>query len=387
MRFTIDKAALSAAMDALVRVAAHSSVPNMEFEVRKDSLRITATDMMNTLRLEVPCTGEGEGGFLLDGPMMAPAVRELPDGMLAVTVGDTSLVFDWERGSCQMPVLAGETMPPVPKVGTRADRPVRNLVLRRSDLRDIVAGIVPATADKEADLRPVLGGVFFDVTADGVTAVGTDGQMLMTRRIDAPAAEAPYGFLVPKMALVLLDRTADGDAEDVTLHCDGVAMSCVGERYRLASLCIDQPFPAYRSIIPAGDGGRLTADRKDLLGALRRVAALTSAKDEKDTAVFDIRNGAVRLEAQNLLDLATITEMLPCEWSGDDIRFGFRIRRLLTMLSSTGAEKVSFVVTAADRPVLFLPEGDAAARGVIMPVPVRAFVEPEKTKRKKSAAK
>ena len=60
------------------------------------------------------------------------------------------------------------------------------------------------------------------------------------------------------------------------------------------------------------------------------------------------------------------------------------MQRLLAMLCSTEAERVTLVITDPARPVLFLPENAESSSGVLMPVPVREFVETTARVRKKS---
>ncbi len=386
MKFKIDKKQLEAAFASLIRLAAHSSVEVIQATLQKNILRLTATDLMATLCLDVLCESEDSGEFLILGPRFWPVLKELPEGEMTVTIGQNSVNVDWEKGNCQFPVSGDEKFPPLPRIGADSEMPIHTLNLTRDDIFSIVSGVLPATADKEAEMRPVLGGAFFDADGEAVTVVGTDGQMLLTRGVPVRVPqEEPFSFLVPKATIALLALVLPEDSDTVSLHCDGKVFQCAGEGYRLTSLCIESKFPAYRTIMPNGEGGRLTVDRKQLHAAVRRVAAMTAAKDEKDTVVFSLHGGItpeLELEAQNLLDFSSVRERMECGWDGEDIRIGFKVQRLLAMISCTEAERLTFVISGDKKPVLVLPEGDEDARGVMMPVPFREFVEIPKRGRK-----
>ncbi len=395
MRFTIDKKTFESLFAPLWRLAAHSTMGLVKVELGEGggSLRMTATDMMNTLRLEAGCEGEGKGEALVDARRFFPVLKELPEGPVTVTVGGSSLVIDWdcERGSCQFPVSPYDTFPPTPELGREAGSAIRRVAMSREDLQRIVQGVIPATDDKDMAYRPVLGGLYFDVDGGTLTVVGTDGQMLLARDVAMRTdGGEKYGFLIPKAAVATLEGVIPDDAGDVDLYCDGKAFMCGGDGYRLVTRCIEQRFPAYRSVIPDGEGGgRLTVDRLELMSAIRRVAAMTRSEPDKDTAVFDIRGGVtptLTLMAQSLTDFSTVREAVECEWDGGDMRVGFRVQRLTTLLGSTKAARVTLSLTRPDRAVLFLPEDDEAARGMIMPAPVKEFVDLEKVRKVRSGA-
>lgn len=387
MKFTIDKKVFETAFAALIRLAANSSVNVVQAVLCKNVLRLSATDMRNTLRLDAAVSSEDEGEFLINAPYFWPVVKELPEGNITFSIQENTILIDWENGCCQFPVAIYSSFPPLPRIGADPERPIRTVILGRKDVLEIVAGVIPATADKEAELRPVLGGLYFDVDGGDVTIVGTDGQLLLTRdaAVRSPQEE-PFSFIVPKAAVVTLAAVIPASEETVSFHSDGRIFTCSGEGFRLVSLCIDSKYPAYRSIMPTGEGGHLTVDRKELLSAVRRVAALTSVKDEKDTAAFELTGGEepkLEIQGQNVIDFSSVKEVVSCEWDGGDIRFGFKVQRLLAMLGSTDSAKVMLVVTEPNRPVLFQPEGDEAAKGLLMPAPVREIIEVGQKKRGK----
>lgn len=385
MRFKIEKKDFNAAFTTLMKLAGHSTVRVVEAALKKNVLRLSATDAKNTLRLDVLCESEDEGTLLLDGPRFWPVLKELPEGPVTVTVGDVAVNVDWDRGNCQFPVSVYDEFPPLPKIGASPDTPIRTLILDRGVIDDVVAGVIPATAD-ENDFQPILGCVYFDIEGQNVTVVGTDAQMLLTREASVRGLDdEKFSFLVPKSAIAALALAMPADADTVTIHCDGKILSCSGEGFRLVSLCVDKAYPAYRTVMTTGGGGRLTVGRKDLISAVRRVAALTSARDEKDTVSLSLTGGigaTAEVQAQNLADFSSVKEMLQCEWDGEAMTIGFKVQRLLAILGSTAAERVTFQITAPDQRVMFLPEGDEDAKGMIMPAPVRAFVEPPKRKKK-----
>lgn len=386
MKFKIQKKDIENAALLLYSLANASSFRLIQGVLSKGILRLSATDMRNMLRLTLACESEGEGEFLIESGWFCPIFKELPDGEITVSVVASSMVLDWPNGTCQMPVESLMKMPPVPKIGKDASLPIRSIKLMRDDLEMILRSVAPAT-DEKNDLRPVLGGLFFDADKDGITVAGTDGQILLTRSMETPGeiTEA-FSFLVPKSSVVTIAKAMPKETEEVTLSCDGKVFTCSGDGFQVTSLCIEKTFPAYRTVMSKGLSGHLSVDRKDLLAAVRRAAVLTGSKEDKDTAVLEVQGGddqMVSVRAQNLLSMSSVTETIPCRWDGEGMRLGFYVKRLVTALSSTSAERVTLVIDAPERPVTIIGEGDEGARGVLMPVPVKDFVEPKKNTKKK----
>lgn len=102
---------------------------------------------------------------------------------------------------------------------------------------------------------PVLGGVLLELADDVLTAVATDRYRLAVAtapvaRLDGPGAAA----VVPAAFADALAGLAAGDGPDVGLVVDGTAVTAVrGGRSERAEL-IDQPYPDYARLLPAGAG-------------------------------------------------------------------------------------------------------------------------------------
>lgn len=388
MEFKIDKKALETVFALLMKVTDHSREKKMKAELAGGKLRLSATDMTNTLQIRVSCVSEDEGSFFLDAPRFWLMLKELPDGPVTITLNPPTLEMDWELGKCRFALENYEDFPPLPALNTDPEKPIHTMELDSSIISAIKASVAPATSDVIDDIRPIFNGLFFNVGDERVTVVGTDGQMLLTYTgtVTLPQDEK-YSFLIPKATIDILSAICSSakEQEKVTIQTDGKTFICSGDGYQLNSLCINQAYPAYQTIM-AVTGNTLRIPREDLLETVRRTAALTSAQEEKDTVVFSITGGlspTIKIEAQNVLDFATVQETFPCEWDGEDIRIGFKIRRLLKILKCTNAERVTLSISAANKPVIFAPENDDQIKGMIMPAPVKEFIEPPKRGKKK----
>lgn len=119
---------------------------------------------------------------------------------------------------------------------------------------------------------PVLGGVLLELAGDGLTAVATDRYRLAVAtapvaRLNGPGAAA----VVPAAFSDALAGLAAGDGPDVELVVDGTAVTAVrGGRSERAAL-IDQPYPDYARLLPAGAGR--TGEEVAIAGARAEIGA------------------------------------------------------------------------------------------------------------------
>ena len=303
MRFNLSSTALSNRLLTLSRVpASKNSVAILDcfrFGVHNNQLTITASDnenvMWNVLNLD-ECDGDGD--FCVNSKTILNAVRELPEQPLSLEVNfdEMKIYINYQNGNYDFPINSAEEWPTMAPVDGNAV----SLAVSAEALLGGLSRSLFATAQEE--LRPVMNGIYFDLTPDYLAIVASDGHKLVRNQYLTVKSQEPASFIMPKKPATLLKNVLTKDGGDVVIRFDGRAAEVNYGDGVLYCRLIEGRYPNYNAVIPNDNPNMLNIDRKILLSAVRRM--LPFASDTSELIRFHLENGKLELSALDL-DFAT----------------------------------------------------------------------------------
>ena len=122
-----------------------------------------------------------------------------------------------------------------------------------------------ATAQDE--LRPVMNGIYFDLTEDSLAIVASDGHKLVRNKNFTVKSESPAAFIMQKKPATLLKNVLSKDGGDVVIKFDNRNAEIIFGDGTLSCRLIEGRYPNYNSVIPQNNPNEMTIDRKVLLSA------------------------------------------------------------------------------------------------------------------------
>lgn len=236
----------------------------------KKRLTLTGSDCEVWLHCQVDLDEcEGSGGFCIDAKLMKKALAELKDQPLTIEIDKTieKMELKHQTGTTQLPLLDHNEYP----TPTWHNDVTTEWTLEASILSRVMKRSVNFVADD--DLRPIMCGVLFDQTKEALNIVASDGHMLIR---NAEQVDNPIGsFNMPKKVARLLPKTLTG-TDDIKVEFGERLASFEQGPVSLVFSIIDGRYPNYMKVIPENPPHHLTADRQQMLAAMRNVANFTT---------------------------------------------------------------------------------------------------------------
>ena len=216
MKFNVSSATLCNRLQTLSRVlASKNSIQILDcilFELQDGQLRLTASDSETTLvsTLDVD-EADSNGMFAIKAATIINGLKEISDQPITLDVNPETheIVIFYQNGRSSFVGQSGEEYPSYPSISDSAQL----LTIDANVLLNGISRAIFATAEDE--IRPVMNGVYFDITPDSVTFVASDGHKLVRDRTFTTHAEQAAAFILPKKpAKTLKDILAkeNGDA-------------------------------------------------------------------------------------------------------------------------------------------------------------------------------
>ncbi|MBQ2243897.1 MAG: DNA polymerase III subunit beta [Bacteroidales bacterium] len=364
MKFTVSSSELLHGLLSVSRVISNRNtlpiLDNFLFVLSGNSLEVTASDLEMTLKTTIAIEDvQEEGEIAVPAKLLTDSLKEFPDLPLqfSTEANEEILNISWMSGASKIPFFPADDYPSLPELG--------DLAISASFPSDILLTGINNTiyATAEDELRPVMNGIFFDMTPENTTLVATDSHKLVYyTRHDVKVVEK-CSFILPKKPAAIL-RSLLGKSEDLVkvtfdtknayFEFDGNILIC-----RLQ----EGTYPAYRSVIPKNNPNKLVINRVALLNAVKRVAVCSNQSTSHIKLSLSFNKLVISASDTNFSMSAH--ETLDCTYEGDEMHIGFKSTFLAEILNNLPYEEVSIELSDPTRAGLILAAGETDPEEVI----------------------
>lgn len=365
MRFTVSSTALSSKLSALSRVInSKNALPilgDFVFEIKENVLYLTASDSENVMKTQLDLTeSDGNSRFAIANHDLLEAVKGFSEQPITFEVNQEQNIvrISYQNGLFSLPIENADEFPMAQSVSENAN----TITLPNAILAENINRSIFATAQDE--LRPVMNGIYFDLTPDCLAVVASDGHKLVRNKVFTIKSEQPAAFILPKKPASLLRNLLGKDGGDVTIRFDERNAEVNYGDGTIQCRLIEGRYPNYNSVIPQSNPNELRVDRLGLLAALRRVQPF--ANDSSNLIRFHVEDSTLQLDAEDYDFSKTATERMSCEYNGQTISIGFKGSSFIEVLSNFDCPDVIIQLADPSRAGLVLPSEQPENQDVLM---------------------
>lgn len=365
MRFTLSSTALSGKLSALSKVInSKNALPilgDFVFDIQGQTLTLTASDSENTMRTSVTLIESDEDGrFAIDNHNLLEAVKGFSEQPITfdVNLNQALVKISYQNGLFSLPIENADEFPIPQSVSEMAN----TITIPNAILAENINRSVFATAQDE--LRPVMNGIYFDLTTDCLAVVASDGHKLVRNKIYTIKSEQPASFILPKKPANMLRNLLGKDGGDVVIRFDDRNAEINYGDGMIQCRLIEGRYPNYNSVIPQSNPNELRIDRLGLLSALRRVQPF--ANDSSNLIRFHVESSTLQLDAEDYDFSKTATERMSCEYNGQPMSIGFKGSAFIEILGNFDCPEVIIQLADPSRAGLVLPSEQPENQDVLM---------------------
>ena len=374
MKFVISSSALLSFLSTASKViSSKNTLPILDyflFEVKEGSLKVTASDLETTITSTImPESVESEGVIAAPVKLLIDSLKEYTAHPLPVEAAEEKweIKISWKTGSITLPGTSGMSYP--------AAQPLADDAQELDFEVDVLLGGINkalfATADDE--LRPVMNGIFIDLTPSQYIFVATDAHKLVKYTVDTEGGPKA-SFILPKKPANLLRTILLKEDDTVKVAFDAKNVKFTLKNSTLMCRLIEGNYPNYNGVIPANNPNKLIVDRVELLNAIKRVAVCSN--QATNLIKFDIADNRINLTAQDLDFSYSANESLSCSYEGSPVVIGFKSTFLVEILSNLETPSVVIELADSTRSGVFKPLYDDVQASntlmILMPMLINA---------------
>ena len=318
---------------------------------------LTGTDLEIGIQTTIEAASCTEGAITVPGKKMHEILRELPAGMVEVTVAKNHAV-NIKAGKAFFKImgLAKDDFPKIvkPEFSTAVE-------IEQSVFKECLN--LTSFAISHDETRYVLNGIFIRLGEKSIRFVSTDGRRLafVEKKLSQPQTTS-FDMILPTKAIQELAKALKSEGTLKILITKTQAFFDLGKTL-LNTRLIEGNFPNYEQVIPKEEKITSEVKRDELLQALRRAAVLTTP--DSQLVKFDFLKDRLLISSRSP-NLGEAKEEIAAEGSGNELAIGFNPIYLLDVLKNLDIETIRFCLTEADRPGLVRGKDDYLY--VVMPM-------------------
>lgn len=330
--------------------------------IDKKRLQITATD------LELQLIAFAEVKDVQDStPITAPAKKLIDicralneDHPIHLKSDAQRLHVTSGKSRFQLALLPANEFPSV-----TLDSASTSFNLPEADFKSLISRTAFAMAQQ--DVRYYLNGLLFEVSAEKLNLIATDGhRMALSEFVHHFDVRDALSVIIPRKGILELLRLLSSEDEMIAVHMNMNHIHISHSHFQFTSKLIDGKFPDYKRVLPKSVDKFTYVDRDELKQSLVRASILCNEKFHGVRIIF--KPNALEIEANNP-EQEQAKDEIQCRYEGEKLELGFNVNYVLDVLNTLPAGEVKISFMNANSSVLFESMDDSfSSLYVVMPM-------------------
>ncbi len=351
MKFIVNSSTLLKELQKLNGVISTSNtlpiLDNFLFEIEDGKIKIIASDLETTMISEITTESSSNGQITIPSKILIDTLKTFSNQPLTFLVDEETkgIEISSENGNYKLAGQDAKEFPKVPELSSSS-----SFLISSSVLLNAINKTLFASGNDE--LRPVMSGVFCELSEENITFVATDAHKLVKHTRSKITSNSNSSFILPKKPLSLLKNNIDSDSDlNVDFNETNVKFSL--DNITLICRLIDGKYPNYDAVIPKDNPNKLVINKDELLNSIKRVSIYASKTTHQIR--LKIAGSQLQITSEDLDFANKAEERLTCSYEGEDIEIGFNSRFVIDMLNNIGAEQICLEMSAPNRAGIILP--------------------------------
>lgn len=324
---------------------------NVLFKLDGKTLELTASDLESTFVTSMELENASESGSIaIPARLLLDTLKEFPDQPLTfnVNIEDYKVVISSENGQYDLPGQNGDDFPQLPVI---KDESKASFQIPTEILLNGITNTLFATADDE--LRPVMNGIFFELSSSDLTFVASDAHKLVRYKRSDIKSETEASFIMPKKPSSLLKSILPKEKGEVLVEFDNKNAFFTLSKYKLVCRLVEGNYPSYNSVIPTDNPNKVIIDRLKFYNALKRVSVFSN--QASNLIKLQLTGNQMTVSAQDIDFSISAFERVPCQYEGDDLEIGFKSLFLIEIIQNINSSDVVLELSDPSRAGIVLP--------------------------------
>lgn len=342
---------------------------NILFSTKKSKICISSTNLEISASVQIGAKVDSEGEISIPAKVIADLVANLPKETISLESEKEQLKLSASGFSSTILGMDSTDFPKVPNFLNEKNA----IVFSRKELCNSLNKVSFATSTDET--RPILTGVLFILSTEGLSLVATDGFRLSKKSISLKEYKAEKkNVVIPKGILGEIGRGVF-ESDDISFDLqegDKQVLFGLGDTI-LTSRLLEGEYPDFEKIIPKQSNIKITLDKEEFLRAVKLASIF--ARESANVIKIKALKDSIKVLAESGQAGSQETKVdAKIEAVGSNIESGFEIsfnfRYLEDFVHSVSGEEIKMEFIDSTSAGVFRDTSDPNYLHLIMPIKV-----------------
>jgi DNA polymerase-3 subunit beta len=365
MKFTISQENLKNAVNLTSRFITNKvQLPilcNVLLKANKTSLNLQATNLENSVSLNVPSRIEKEGEITVNGKLLSDLVSNLGSGTVEVEVDKEQIIITKDSFKSK---LLGINSSDFPKLPTSLSKDTIKIDFGK--FKESLSRCLFCVSND--DTRPILTGVLFVSSNIGCFLVSTDGFRLTEIEIKLEEKISDFKVVIPKAILNEISKIEEEKEIEISIDKENNQILFQVGNILFSSRLIEGEFPDYKKIIPTTNLGTIKTEKDELEKAVKLASIF--ARDSGNIVKFKVEKEKLKVIAESSKsgDQETEVEIKKEDFEKEEFEIMFNYRFIEESLKNITADEVIINFSDNNKATKLLDPKNKNFLHIIMPI-------------------
>ena len=269
MKFIVNSSTLLKELQKLNGVISTSNtlpiLDNFLFEIIDGKIRMIASDLETTMISEISVESSSNGEITIPSKILIDTLKTFSNQPLTFLINDETkgIEISSENGNYKLAGQDANEFPKIPLLTSSSSISLDSTILSNAINKTLFAS-------GNDELRPVMSGVFCELSEEQMTFVATDAHKLVKHTRKNISSNSNTSFILPKKPLSIIKNNIDSESE-ILIDFSDTNVKFTLENITLICRLIDGKYPNYDAVIPKENPNKLVINKQELLNSIKRV--------------------------------------------------------------------------------------------------------------------
>lgn len=349
---TISKSELLSRLVSVSKIiSSKPATPIMEnilLDIQDGRVKISAADYLGRMNTSIEgILTDNNISYCIEPKLIIEALKTLPEQPITITIGEGfGIVVKYKGGKFEM---TGKPADEFPK-----DKDTSKAIKLSIPAKVLLSGIEKTCfCSANDELRPVMNGVYFDISAGLINFVASDGHKLALAEYTDESINETINFILPQKIATILKNAISPSDELVDIFIDNRFVRLEYNSESIEATLIEGKYPNYRSVIPPNNDKFLSIGVPELKGALKRVSVFSN--QASSLVKLQLSNNQIMISGQDIDFSTAAEEIVACEYNNDPLAIGFKGHFLSELIAAIPTSDLQMSFSDPSRATLITP--------------------------------
>ena len=332
-------------------------------QLAENTLTLTTTDMELEISASTKIKSNSEVTFTIYAKDLIDIVRKLPEKtQIKFKIEENKVYLNANKNTFELNTFNHLDFPALPKTQNTSI-----IKIEQEALKKLIENTSFSMGNQ--DIRAYLNGLYFELNADSLTVVATDGHRLSIGEVNQTNnLDEKKAVILPRKAVLELTKLLNKSSQDVTeIHLSDNYFSLIDSNTKIISRLIDGNFPNYKQVMPTDFSNTIVINREDFLSSLQQASIFVDERTKGVKLVFrddklSIFSHSERGRAETQIEVTKQEK---------ELEIAFNIHYLISVLEKLSSQSINMVIPGGENKSCLLSAiDDESYQYIIMPMKI-----------------